>query len=128
MDDPAAQSELRVALDAAIGDHRPARRGRLVRLADFMAGATLSHAPASKGSAVTAGSESGLKAWGMVTTIAIGQAPQALVYVPNAVPAGDGTQNLQPLGQAGAAAHLTLANHNGESVFERASPRSCKPR
>ena len=60
----------------------------------------------------------------VVTTIAIGQAPQALVYVPDAVPAGDGTQNLQPLGQAGAATHLTLANHNGEkvstvSVFEQ---------
>jgi len=60
----------------------------------------------------------------VVTTIAIGQGPQALVYVPNAVPAGDGTQNLQPLGLAGAATHLTLANLNGEklstvSVFEQ---------
>ena len=35
----------------------------------------------------------------VVTTIAIGQAPQALVYVPDAVSAGDGTQNLEPLGQ-----------------------------
>ena len=41
--------------------------------------------------------------------IPIGQAPQALVYVPNAVPGGAGTQNLQPLGIAGEAAHLALA-------------------
>jgi YVTN family beta-propeller protein len=39
----------------------------------------------------------------------IGQGPQALVYVPNAVPQGDGMQNLQPLGMAGMALHLTLA-------------------
>ncbi len=60
----------------------------------------------------------------VVTTIAIGQAPQALVYVPGAVPSGDGRQNLQPLGQAGAATHLILTNSNGEksstvSVFEQ---------
>ena len=34
------------------------------------------------------------------TTIALGQAPQGVVYVPNAVPQGDGMQNLQPLGAA----------------------------
>jgi len=44
----------------------------------------------------------------VVATVAIGQAPQAVVYVPDAVPAGDGTQGLQPLGVAGQAAHLTL--------------------
>jgi len=44
----------------------------------------------------------------VIATIPIGQAPQAVVYVPNAVPEGDGTQNLQPLGLAGQAAHLTL--------------------
>ena len=60
----------------------------------------------------------------VVTTIAIGQAPQALVFVPGAVPSGDGRQNLQPLGQAGAATHLILTNSNGEksstvSVFEQ---------
>jgi YVTN family beta-propeller protein len=52
----------------------------------------------------------------VITTTAIGQAPQALVYVPDAVPTGDGTQNLQPPGRAGAATHLTLANRNGEKV------------
>jgi YVTN family beta-propeller protein len=44
----------------------------------------------------------------VIATIPIGQAPQALVYVPNAVPEGDGTQGLQPLGVAGAAAHLAM--------------------
>jgi YVTN family beta-propeller protein len=40
----------------------------------------------------------------------IGQAPQAVVYVPNAVPGGvgTGTDGLQPLGVAGQTTHLTL--------------------
>ena len=46
----------------------------------------------------------------VVATIPIGQGPQALVYVPNAVPDGDGLANLQPLGLAGQAIHLTLAS------------------
>jgi YVTN family beta-propeller protein len=45
----------------------------------------------------------------VVATSAVGQAPQAITYVPNAVPDGDGTQGLQPLGVAGQAAHLSLA-------------------
>lgn len=45
----------------------------------------------------------------VVANIPIGQAPQAIAYVPNAVPEGSGTDNLQPLGLAGQAAHLTLA-------------------
>ena len=44
----------------------------------------------------------------VIATIPIGQAPQAVVYVPNAVPEGDGTQNTQPLGLAGESAHLSL--------------------
>lgn len=44
----------------------------------------------------------------VIATVPIGQAPQAVAYVPNAVPEGDGTQNLTPLGVAGQAAHLTL--------------------
>jgi YVTN family beta-propeller protein len=46
----------------------------------------------------------------VIATIPIGQAAQAIVYVPNAVPEGDGTQGLQPLGLAGRAAHLSLAS------------------
>jgi YVTN family beta-propeller protein len=44
----------------------------------------------------------------VIANIPIGQAPQALVYVPNAIADGDGAANLQPLGVAGRAAHLTL--------------------
>ena len=45
----------------------------------------------------------------VIATVPIGQAPQAVAYVPNAVPEGDGTQGLQPLGVAGQATHLALA-------------------
>jgi YVTN family beta-propeller protein len=45
----------------------------------------------------------------VIAEIPIGQAPQALAYVPDAVPDGDGRANLQPLGLAGRAAHLALA-------------------
>src|SRR5215471_630957 len=45
----------------------------------------------------------------VVATIPTGQAAQAVVYVPNAVPLGDGRANLQPLGKAAMAAHLTLS-------------------
>jgi YVTN family beta-propeller protein len=44
----------------------------------------------------------------VVATIPTGQAAQAVVYVPNAVPQGDGRSNLQPLGVAGTATHLKL--------------------
>ena len=46
----------------------------------------------------------------VIATIPIGQGAQALTYVPNAVPEGDGMQNLQPLGVAGMATHLRLAS------------------
>ncbi|GLK71807.1 YncE family protein [Ancylobacter dichloromethanicus] len=45
----------------------------------------------------------------VIATIPVGQAPQAVNYVPGAVPEGDGTQNLQPLGLAGEAIHLSLS-------------------
>src|SRR5438105_7149176 len=44
----------------------------------------------------------------VIATVPIGQAAQAVNYVPNAVPEGAGTQGLQPLGLAGQATHLTL--------------------
>ena len=44
----------------------------------------------------------------VIATIPIGQAPQAIAYVPNAVTQGPGTDNLKPLGTAGQATHLTL--------------------
>jgi YVTN family beta-propeller protein len=45
----------------------------------------------------------------MIAIAAIGQAPQALTYAPDAVPSGDGMQNLVPLGVAGQATHLAMA-------------------
>jgi YVTN family beta-propeller protein len=51
----------------------------------------------------------------VIATSAIGQAPQAIVYVPNAVPDGAGTQGLQPPGIAAQATHLALgAIENGK--------------
>jgi YVTN family beta-propeller protein len=44
----------------------------------------------------------------VIASIPIGQTTQALVYVPNAVPAGAGTDNLMPLGEAGNTAQLRL--------------------
>jgi hypothetical protein len=46
-------------------------------------------------------------------SVPIGQAPQAIAFVPDAVEQGKGTSNLEPLGQAGNAVHLTLAS-NGD--------------
>lgn len=45
----------------------------------------------------------------VIANIQIGQTTQALVYVPNAVPNGTGTDNLRPLGEAGNTARLHLA-------------------
>jgi YVTN family beta-propeller protein len=44
----------------------------------------------------------------VIATIPIGQTSQALVYVPNAVPNGPGTENLLPLGTAANTARLHL--------------------
>jgi YVTN family beta-propeller protein len=46
----------------------------------------------------------------VIATIPIGQAAQAVVYVPGAVPQGSGTANLQPLRLAGQAVHLALTS------------------
>lgn len=57
----------------------------------------------------------------IIATIPIGQQPNALVYVPDAVPNGDGTANLTPLGDAGKAAHLKLAPPQGNDSSARAT-------
>ena len=44
----------------------------------------------------------------VIANIPIGQTTQALVYVPNAVPSGSGTENLMPLGAAANTARLQL--------------------
>ncbi|HXY53053.1 MAG TPA: YncE family protein [Nitrospirota bacterium] len=46
----------------------------------------------------------------VVTTISSGQSPQGMVYIPNAVPSGEGTENLSPIGKSGEAVHLTLVS------------------
>jgi hypothetical protein len=45
----------------------------------------------------------------VIANIPIGQAAQAVVYVPGAVPSGDGKAGLQPLGLAGEVVHIELA-------------------
>jgi YVTN family beta-propeller protein len=52
----------------------------------------------------------------LIATSPIGQAPQAIVYVPNAVPQGDGTQGLQQLEVAGRATHLVLGAMEGRGT------------
>ena len=44
----------------------------------------------------------------VLATVRIGQAPQAVVYVPDAVPSGDTARGLQPLDVAGRVAQLSL--------------------
>jgi YVTN family beta-propeller protein len=50
----------------------------------------------------------------VIANIAIGQAPQAINYVPDAVPQGDGAQGLQALGVAGGVTHLLLGSASAE--------------
>jgi YVTN family beta-propeller protein len=59
----------------------------------------------------------------VIATVPIGQAAQAVNYVPNAVPEGDGMQGLQPLGVAGQAAHLSLAPQHHDAN-EKQAPTS----
>ncbi|BCA06314.1 YVTN family beta-propeller protein [Bradyrhizobium japonicum] len=49
----------------------------------------------------------------VVANVPIGQAPQAIAYVPGAAPNPDDRQNLQALGVAGQVAHLALASRDG---------------
>jgi YVTN family beta-propeller protein len=58
----------------------------------------------------------------VIASVPIGQAPQAIAYVPNAVPNGAGTDNLVPLGLAGQAVHLTMAAPNAKE--ETSAPTS----
>jgi YVTN family beta-propeller protein len=52
----------------------------------------------------------------VVASIPIGQGPQAVVYVPNAVPEGAGTENLIPLGVAGRVTQLELGPPGGATA------------
>jgi len=60
----------------------------------------------------------------VIGNIKIGQAPQAVTYVPGAVPDGDGRSNVQPLGLAGEIAHLNLVPTKGAAAKEIKAPTS----
>lgn len=61
----------------------------------------------------------------VIASIPIGQAGQAVIYVPNAVPVGEGTQGLQTLGLAGQATHLSLDTvERGNAIQGRVAPTS----
>jgi len=49
----------------------------------------------------------------VIATVHVGQGPQAVVYVPNAVPEGPGTENLKPLGAAGRVTQIELGPPGG---------------
>ena len=58
----------------------------------------------------------------VIATVPIGQAAQAIAYVSNAVPQGEGRQRLQPLGVAGEAARLSLVPSAGRKPAGGAEP------
>ncbi len=54
----------------------------------------------------------------VIATIPLGQGPQGVAYVPNAVVEGEGTQNLQPIGVAANTAHLMLGSQEGQPATQ----------
>lgn len=46
----------------------------------------------------------------VIAAVHSGQSPQGIAYVPDAVPTGDGRENLEALGSAGSALHLRLVD------------------
>jgi YVTN family beta-propeller protein len=60
----------------------------------------------------------------VLATSPIGQAAQAVVYVPDAVPSGPGTQGLEPLGVAGQATHFNLAARANNGSASGKAPTS----
>jgi YVTN family beta-propeller protein len=93
------------------------RRGAAPELVATIPVGSLPHGiwPSGDGSRVYVALENGGQAAAIdtltnkvIATIPIGQTTQALVYVPGAVPSGDGTDNLKPLGEAGNTARLHM--------------------
>jgi YVTN family beta-propeller protein len=89
----------------------------LLILSAFASACNLPHGiwPSGDGSRVYVALENGEMAVAIdtvsnkvIANIPIGQTTQALVYLPNAVPSGDGTENFTPLGLAGNTARLHL--------------------
>jgi YVTN family beta-propeller protein len=106
------------------------RRGAMPQLVATIAVGNLPHGiwPSGDGSRVYVALENGEMAEAVDTVsnkviaqIPIGQTTQALVYVPNAVPAGSGTANLMPLGAAGNTARLHLEAAGGSLPYAQAS-------
>jgi len=60
----------------------------------------------------------------VLATVPIGQAAQAVVFVPDAVPEGEGTEGLQPLGIAGEATHFTMVAPNDRAAADAKAPTS----
>jgi DNA-binding beta-propeller fold protein YncE len=60
----------------------------------------------------------------IIGTSPIGQAAQAVCYVPDAVPAGSGTQGLQQLGIAGRATHFDLVSRAINAATAAKAPTS----
>jgi YVTN family beta-propeller protein len=60
----------------------------------------------------------------VIANVPIGQAAQAIVYVPNAVPEGAGTEGLQPLGVAGQSAQFTMTAAGNKSAPAAQAPTS----
>jgi len=60
----------------------------------------------------------------VVATVAVGQAPQAIVYVPDAVPEGPGTAGLQQLGIAGEVARVAMRPTNNSGTSPEDAPTS----
>jgi len=93
------------------------RRGVTPQLVATIPVGNLPHGiwPSGDGSRVYVALENGVQAAvidtlenKVIANVPIGQTTQALVYVPNAVPSGAGTENLVPLGEAGNSASLHL--------------------
>jgi YVTN family beta-propeller protein len=60
----------------------------------------------------------------VIANVPIGQAAQAIVYVPNAVPEGAGTEGLQPLGLAGQSAQFTMTPTGDKAATAAQAPTS----
>jgi YVTN family beta-propeller protein len=93
------------------------RRGVTPELVATIPVGSLPHGiwPSGDGSRIYVALENGAQAAAIdtltnqvIANVPTGQTTQALVYVPNAVPDGAGTDNLTPLGQAGNTARLHL--------------------
>jgi len=100
-----------------LGEVKVIRRGSTPKLVATIPVGDLPHGiwPSGDGSRVYVALENSVQAAvidtvnnQVIADVPIGQTTQALVYVPNAVPNGAGTENLVPLGEAGNTARLRL--------------------